>query len=84
MDSHSGKVEKVKPARRKAERARLANARAWNKFREVGRQIEDNAMLANILAQLKDKPIREGFYRNVRPHLRFPAIPLEAISHESQ
>ncbi len=69
----------VKPAKRKAERVRLANARAWNKFREIGREIPDNAVLANILLQLKDRPIREGFYRNVAPHLKFKPISLETI-----
>lgn len=72
----------MKPARRKAERVRLANARAWNKFREIGREIPDNAVLANILMRLKDRPIREGFYRNVVPHLRFKPIRLEDIIHE--
>ena len=72
----------MKPARQKAERVRRANARAWKQFREIGREIPDNAALMTILLRIREKPIREGFYRNVKPHLRFPAIPLEAIVHE--
>ena len=73
----------MKPARQKAERVRRANARAWNQFREIGRDIPNNAVLATILLRIKEAPIREGFYRNVKPHLRFTAIPLETITHES-
>lgn len=67
----------MKPAQRRAEIERKNKI----KFRKIARKIPDNATLLNIMLQLTERPIREGFYRNIKPFLRFQPIPLEEISH---
>jgi benzoyl-CoA reductase/2-hydroxyglutaryl-CoA dehydratase subunit BcrC/BadD/HgdB len=56
----------MKPARIKAERERKAK----REFYKIARKIPNNAVLSNILLSIQDQPIREGFLRNVKPHLR--------------
>lgn len=66
----------MKPGQIKARRERKAKVQ----FRKIARRIPDNVALANILLGLANqRPIQEGFYRNVRQHLRFTPITLEAI-----
>lgn len=66
----------MKPERIRAERERKAKI----EFRRLARRIPDNESLKEIVLKLADqRPIQEGFFRNIVPHLRFQAIPLEEI-----
>lgn len=56
----------MKPAKAKAE----AERRAKREFYKIARKIPDNAVLINILLSITERPIREGFLRNVKPYLR--------------
>jgi hypothetical protein len=70
----------MKPAKLKAERER----RAKIEFRKLARQIPDNEKLKEIVLKLADqRPIQEGFYRNVVPFLKFAPIPLQEIRNEN-
>lgn len=69
----------MKPAKAKAE----AERRAKREFYKIARKIPDNAVLTNIILGIPERPIQEGFYRNVKNLLRFKAIPLEVIRNES-
>ena len=70
----------MKPAKLKAERERKAKI----KFRKLARRIPDNDALKEIVLKLADqRPVQEGFYRNIVPHVRFAAITLQEIRDEN-
>ena len=66
----------MKPSQVKAERERKAKI----EFRKLARRIPDNEALKEIVLKLADqRPVQEGFWRNIVPHLKFKPIPLETI-----
>ena len=70
----------MKPAKLKAERERKAKI----EFRRLARRIPDNEALKEIVLKLADqRPVQEGFFRNIAPHLKFTPIPLQEIRNEN-
>lgn len=77
MNAVSQKKNYAKPHQLRAARERIAKA----EFYTLAKRIPNNAVLTNILLAITERPIREGFYRNIVPHLKFKPIELEDLSY---
>ena len=71
----------MKPAKLKAERERKAKI----EFCKLARRIPDNEALKEIVLKLADqRPVQEGFYRNIVPFIqKFTPLSLREIRNES-